>query len=695
MAKSSNKAIIPAVPRGTPKELVPFLKALRENAQIQAGKGRGDPLDRAITFRDFQKANGGKGLNVADLVRRANEQDGVFFGDDVPSKPTGVKFYPTFNTIMCEWDRVINTKWYAYTEIFRVGVYVDDTDPSAPVPYLLDKSGNRYTPTFSDAVAVAATISPLYTDYLPPKTGVVYWIRHVNRDGVAGPVHSVSGGFVQTMATPAEVIAEYSKEIYDSENYQWLRSELGIMGAINRAYEGAVPEGSGLFGMLARSSSLDDLLAEQAIANALSKQTERWEVKAQFSKNYARLSGGVHAAVGLTESYVNRIQTLESKFVPNGEVEQSIDAAINQYDLALTSPTGAIATTIQSYTVSYNGNDVSLDTLASVVANNKGEYEAQWGVKTDVNGLQGGVGFYNDGTKTSFLVDANVFAVTGGTGTTSVAPFIVANGKVLMQEALIDSAAIYNLIAANVTAEKVAASVSLTSPAINGGSITGTTFQGANGRFAVDGNGYMSATGAVLNSVKIVNAAGETVLDSSGIPRKFIPDFSAGVVAGVSTTVDAAFISQLFSTEIFAGRIYAENIEGDVFDSQLYSSSIPVPSSTDAYATLFSITVAPAVFPRTLVVWGVSYSYFGDPFLADSPAVHSYLALGSSVSNTVTTYASGVGGIPSAPMLIDIPASDSPQIVEFKAKQSNTGFAGVNLASSALASLFKKGGSLS
>lgn len=42
------------------------------------------------------------------------------------------------------------------------------------------------------------------------------------------------------------------------------------------------------------------------------------------------------------------------------------------------------------------------------------EYSAQWGIQTDVNDLKGGVGFYNDGTTTYFVIAADVFAVFNG-----------------------------------------------------------------------------------------------------------------------------------------------------------------------------------------------------------------------------------------------------------------------------------------
>lgn len=61
---------------------------------------------------------------------------------------------------------------------------------------------------------------------------------------------------------------------------------------------------------------------------------------------------------------------------------------------------------------------------------------AQWTVKTQVNDLVGGVGFYNDGNQTQFLINASTFAVLGQ-GENSVTPFVVQNGSVYMDTVLI------------------------------------------------------------------------------------------------------------------------------------------------------------------------------------------------------------------------------------------------------------------
>lgn len=63
------------------------------------------------------------------------------------------------------------------------------------------------------------------------------------------------------------------------------------------------------------------------------------------------------------------------------------------------SPSGAVKTT------------ASIQLLAEAASSTANNAVARWEVKTDVNNLQGGVGFYNDGTKTRFAIHADQFYV--------------------------------------------------------------------------------------------------------------------------------------------------------------------------------------------------------------------------------------------------------------------------------------------
>lgn len=551
---------IPRVPKSLPPEQRRFLEAIRETVQVQADKGRGDPKDAAITWRDWEKVNG-KSLSIKRLIQGDLLDSDELYGDPAPTQPTGVEVLPTFESVLCTWDRVPN-EWYASTQVFRAVWAPDTAKPSFASP---------------GTVQVGSPATPFFTDFLPPGTRAVYWIRHVNRDNQAGPTHDIDGTEVTLYRRPADVLAEYSKEIYQGENYQWLRSSVGMLDAINRAYQLAgLSDSSPLFGALSNAASVDDLLAEQALASSLEKQSSKWKIQAQIAKNYARLSGGVHAAINLDEAYVNRIQTLEANW---DGLDGTINAKLTEFETALTSPEGAIATKINEQRVTYKGSEVTLTELSAAVASANDNFAAQWGVKTDVNGLLGGVGFYNDGQQTSFVVDAQRFAVTGGDGG-EVFPLVVADGKVVMDAALMETAEIYNLIAKNVTVEKLAASIEIKSPAIDGGSIVGTTLN-INDKFTVNTSGFMKALNADIK----------------------------GKVTATSGTLDNVTVNENCTIK---GTLKATNIEGDVVDRIIAVITSEYKVASFGSAVLMSINIVPGIVgptsDRTVVVSGLHLS---------------------------------------------------------------------------------------
>ncbi len=593
---SKNKAILPPVPKTADREMANFLRAVRENAEIIGGKGRSDPLDRAITFRDWREANGSSSLtNGSGIIIGGSDDDTVRYNDIKPLIPTGVEVYPTFERVLCRWDRV-SSDWYFATEIFRL-IVVEPEEGVEPEELVF--------PQFVDATQVGTVMSPFFTDSIASGTTAVYWIRHLNRDGEAGPVHDPDGTQVTTYRKPLDVLTEYSKEIYAGANYEWLRSDMSMMHAVNSAFQaGGLAENSGLSQALSRSGDLSDLLAELSLQNSLDKQQSSYEFQAQFGKNYARLSGGVHAAVGSLESYITRIGTMESNWVG---LDGVIESKIETFELSLSGEAGAVATSITNHTVDYNGVEVTLQELASASATEAEGYEAQWGVKSSIAGLQGGVGFLNDGLTTSFIVDAQTFAVTNGTGDDStVLPFVITDGSVHMATAMIDTAVIYTLIAQNITAETVVAAVELSSPLINGGTITGTTLN--------------------INDKTTISASGLLVTENAVVH---------GEINAESGTLDNVTIKDTCEIQ---GVLSAANIEGDVLDR-----SVIVIRDTFEFRsgvlTLAQGDIVPGVVgpvsDRVLVVSGMSFdhqnaagsvSYYKLELLLDGEVVHTYNA---------------------------------------------------------------------
>ncbi|MBO9492225.1 DUF1983 domain-containing protein [Endozoicomonas sp. G2_1] len=646
------KTTLPGItlPRGadaSQRSIVDILQKLSG----QSGSG----LDRAVLIRDLVDA---KGINLS-RNRGVLEFEFDNSGDySLPSAPTGVEVLPTFNTVFLRWNEPDpDDRWYALTEIFRLRVHLEDDG----TPYVESGDGAHVAPAFSMAVRVLTVQGNLITDYVDSGQSFVYWIRHVNKAGVSGPIHDTNGSLATTYRTPLEVLEEYSADIYQGENYQWLRSELREVENVHRIYHGADVLGdSPLLSLIEGTDDLMELLAQQQLMNALDSYHQQEAIKVKFDKNYAKLSGGVHAAVNADQAYVNRIEVLESHWEDNGLAENTIDAKIDAYNLALTSPSGALATSINNIRVNFNSNSstiqefaeavasadrtinssirtlnstlsdtssalqtfqqtqteenrarsteitnlssvvgdygANLQTLTQTVATNEGEYNAQWGIKTNVNDLRGGVGFYNDGTATSFLVDSQAFAVTGGNGS-PVFPFVIKDGKTVIKEALIDTAAIYTLIAANIVAEKIAASIRIESPVINGGSITGTSLN-INDRTKISSTGLLETLNARIH----------------------------GVIRATSGELDNVVINENCDIK---GTLSVRNVDGDVVDRTV----VVVPKDHDVGPSQRYVLIEGEIKPgvlgsienRILVVSGISLDHQGGGGSSSNFDVYLYL----------------------------------------------------------------------
>jgi len=123
----------------------------------------------------------------------------------------------------------------------------------------------------------------------------------------------------------------------------------------------------------------------------------------------------------------------------------------------------AVATSVNTLQSSYNGQFSSIEVLQNTVAGEDG-LTAQYSVKLDVDGNVAGFGLYSeayDATATStFIVNADRFAIThpGGSADNSIVPFIVDDGAVYINSAVIADATIVAAMITdgNITEGKIA-----------------------------------------------------------------------------------------------------------------------------------------------------------------------------------------------------------------------------------------------
>lgn len=190
--------------------------------------------------------------------------------------------------------------------------------------------------------------------------------------------------------------------------------------------------------------------------------------EAKVAENTAKIST-VESGLATTDQTVASIKTtVEAVYTINrdDDGEGELSAALEQYNSnarfatetkATANELGAIVRRTETLQASINDVDGKIgDTNAAVqvvsqaTANLKGQAEAMWAVKLQVN-AQGqyvtagvGLGIENGpaGLQSTFLVQADKFAVVNGVNSSLSAPFVVTGGQVFIKDAFIANGSI-------------------------------------------------------------------------------------------------------------------------------------------------------------------------------------------------------------------------------------------------------------
>lgn len=142
-----------------------------------------------------------------------------------------------------------------------------------------------------------------------------------------------------------------------------------------------------------------------------------------------------------TESLAQKFSWLESNVSDN-------TAAIAQEVTARTNAVSALASVVTTLESSVGANEASIQSILSTVDG----LNSTWMIKTNVNGHIAGVGLYNSGVESDFIVQANRFAIVDPSNPSNVkVPFVVSGGTVYMQNVVIGSALIDNLTITKLT----------------------------------------------------------------------------------------------------------------------------------------------------------------------------------------------------------------------------------------------------
>lgn len=424
------------------------IDSVSKNIAILTGQTK-NTKDRAVLVRDLMdfglldargRFTGGGGTTI---VGSGNNGGGIVNPDpEAPVKPVNVRASAAFTTIMVQWD-FPNYAGHKHAEIWRntVDALGDMADPR----------------TEGEAVLVATVAGSMYMDSVLPETGYYYWVRFVNDDGLAGPVHSPSGVYAETLPDIDTVIEDFQQEsLATLETFQQgFNSQIADMQQIMDDFD------------FTQKTILINEHGEEieALATGLFEQVVTTE------NNY--------------ESWAAELYSLQTSFLQSdGTLTSSF---INKMAQVLAGEDGMIAGEIATYNVQYGGNTYTLAEGIKVSVDLNGEYVKQWGVQSEIGDLQHGVGFIDDNGKTTFMVSVDNFAVFNPVEGNWEAIFGVTDGRVIINEAVI-SDAIFNNIAVAFSAtfeNEVLVNGELTAWKLKGAQITGNALWMVNGNHSL------------------------------------------------------------------------------------------------------------------------------------------------------------------------------------------------------------------
>ena len=201
--KARKQAGLPPVPKNADPETRQFLQAMRENLAVRMGQ-EGDPLEQAVTFKDFAKAGmlrlQGDGLLSPNYPPQITP-GAPDFDYSPPPAPTNLTAAGGFDIIFLEWDNP-GLKYNYYTEVWRSST--DVLDLASP-----------------DMAMVGTANASMYLDnFNGDRTVYFYWVRFVKAIGnqlVYGPFNSTAGTSAQITLDPQYILDIINGQIGESE----------------------------------------------------------------------------------------------------------------------------------------------------------------------------------------------------------------------------------------------------------------------------------------------------------------------------------------------------------------------------------------------------------------------------------------------------------------------------------------------
>ena len=355
----------------------------------------------------------------------------------VPTAIIGLTATGAFASIIVEWSDPSAQSGFAYTNVYRSSV--DDVGQAVKV-------GSSAASLFSDTPPNSSTAVTYY-----------YWVRGVNKGGIEGPYNQTAGTAGVTASDPAYAMEILLGQIQANQLNTTLNSRINLIdapttGLIDKVAQEIIDRGTAITAeATARTSAIGTAVTAEAtrIDGVVATLPTAAGVTAEVTAAVASEATARTAAIdGAVTAEATRIDTVVATLPTTLGVTAEIGAAVSSESTARTTAIAAEAARIDTVIAALPTDAtvtaaIQVETTARATA--VGAIEAQYSVRTDVNGKIAGFGLINGGGLPSvFEVVVDRFAVVHTDGLGSVIPFVVSGGVTYMSAAMIQDATITN-----------------------------------------------------------------------------------------------------------------------------------------------------------------------------------------------------------------------------------------------------------
>ena len=273
-------------------------------------------------------------------------------------------------------------------------------------------------------------------------------------------------------------------------------------------------------------------------------------------------------------------------------------AAIQSEITARTSADTALSQRIDTVQATVGQNTAAIQTTATAGTTNNGKtMNAMWSTKASINDVIGGFGLMAEqdpdgATRIKFLVDADIFAVLGRNGDKR-APFVIKDGVVYMNKAMLDNAEIGSVIAKYIDVRNLSAAT-----------ITNSDFKGGNAGFGrnTSGGGF-EGWGERWNT--IIYSDGHLATNNIAATNGSF----TGTVNANAGTFNNITIAENCNV---LGTVYAGRIVGDLYRKKEFT--LPAKGRTGPFnpwveVPILSAAISASPFQQRIILENIA-SYF-------------------------------------------------------------------------------------